>query len=469
MYMFVYFDDICIIILLQRGILFYNKNDTCYYDGEWQNDEKHGYGKLVYESGNYYVGEWMHNKKHGQGKMVWKNENTIYIGEWNNDKQHGIGIYYIGTQKYDIIKHNDDNYVCNSNSENNNNIDVVQLREGDYQFKITDSILYCINWYYGMFENGYRHGFGTYFYASGARYDGIWKKNLKHGKMQYIHENGNKYNGEFVNDTCSQLEQYRSCDLLLFYINIHENDNDNNNENKNDNEGDTQTQRQIINNIILRNISSLKTLYNTFVSKSPNNEYLMTLKQIWSLLNCYRDKLLSIENNLCQLSQLVFNSYLINHSQLQNESSFQKQLLTLDITNPDQPVPMTWFVNGLFQISQKCCGYNSNDSNSNSNSNSNCTYTPSKKFDIIISDMIVPFTNMVMANSIPTFWDRLNSRYTDLFNKNSRKLFDEKINLVGKYIIDSNLLQKNQVTETTYQKYLTSDSILQLLTVCTCY
>ena len=39
------------------------------------------------------------------------------------------------------------------------------------------------NMYDGEFVYGQRHGFGTFYYANGARYEGHWQQNLKCGKV----------------------------------------------------------------------------------------------------------------------------------------------------------------------------------------------------------------------------------------------------------------------------------------------
>ena len=39
------------------------------------------------------------------------------------------------------------------------------------------------NEYIGEFVNGYRHGRGKFYYASGATYDGEWVSNKKHGMV----------------------------------------------------------------------------------------------------------------------------------------------------------------------------------------------------------------------------------------------------------------------------------------------
>ena len=56
------------------------------------------------------------------------------------------------------------------------------------------------NMYDGEFDHGLRSGYGTFYYANGARYEGEWKDNMKHGKGKFIFKNGRVYEGTFEKD-----------------------------------------------------------------------------------------------------------------------------------------------------------------------------------------------------------------------------------------------------------------------------
>lgn len=53
------------------------------------------------------------------------------------------------------------------------------------------------NMFEGEFVNGLRHGFGTFYYANGAKYEGGWKNNMKHGKVGSIATLGQLCFGKF--------------------------------------------------------------------------------------------------------------------------------------------------------------------------------------------------------------------------------------------------------------------------------
>jgi len=54
--------------------------------------------------------------------------------------------------------------------------------------------------YTGEFQNSRMHGKGIFFYANGAKYLGTWKQGLRQGEGKLVFPNGNQYTGSFVND-----------------------------------------------------------------------------------------------------------------------------------------------------------------------------------------------------------------------------------------------------------------------------
>lgn len=72
----------------------WKKNDSLVicnqYTGDYYQDQKHGYGKFVWESGNWYEGQYYQDKRHGEGIMHWR-DGTIYEGQWQFGAQHGKG------------------------------------------------------------------------------------------------------------------------------------------------------------------------------------------------------------------------------------------------------------------------------------------------------------------------------------------------------------------------------------------
>lgn len=59
--------------------------------------------------------------------------------------------------------------------------------------------IYCCR-YEGEFQNGQRHGYGTLFYATGAKYQGQWQLEQKHGRGVFIFEDGTVFDGMFAHD-----------------------------------------------------------------------------------------------------------------------------------------------------------------------------------------------------------------------------------------------------------------------------
>jgi hypothetical protein len=51
-----------------------------------------------------------------------------------------------------------------------------------------------------MFKDGKRHGEGTLFCSTGARYEGQWQADKKHGEGLFVFEDGSVFAGQFIDD-----------------------------------------------------------------------------------------------------------------------------------------------------------------------------------------------------------------------------------------------------------------------------
>ncbi|XP_054970937.1 radial spoke head 10 homolog B2 isoform X7 [Pan paniscus] len=147
-----------------KGSIYYNQEGTCWYEGDWVQNIKKGWGVRCYKSGNIYEGQWEDNMRHGEGRMRWLTTNEEYTGRWERGIQNGFGTHTWFLKR---------------------------IRSSQYPLR---------NEYIGEFVNGYRHGRGKFYYASGATYDGEWVSNKKHGMGRLTFKNGRVYEGAFSND-----------------------------------------------------------------------------------------------------------------------------------------------------------------------------------------------------------------------------------------------------------------------------
>ena len=79
----------------------YTYPDGSKYEGDWEDNKKHGKGIYYYNNelwkGDKYEGDWENDNQHGKGIYYYNNEpikGDKYEGEWQDNKRHGKGIYY---------------------------------------------------------------------------------------------------------------------------------------------------------------------------------------------------------------------------------------------------------------------------------------------------------------------------------------------------------------------------------------
>ncbi|XP_052066462.1 radial spoke head 10 homolog B-like [Mytilus californianus] len=280
-----------------KGKMDYDSEGKSFYDGDWVNNVKHGWGARQYASGNAYQGMWFNNCRHGEGTMKWIDKDQIYTGNWENGIQHGMGQH----------------------------IWMLRRKLGS-QYPLR-------NMYDGEFVNGLRHGFGIFFYANGAKFEGGWKNNMKHGKGKFTFKNGRIYEGMFERDHIVEYPDFTmdgttTPDISMIRTRTplpNDNVSVHSNESRNTatpsfqldiehllNEF-TETDREEEGNqvlfVIMRHITHLRKIYNYYSclghDDNSDNTYIMNKMQFWRLLkDC---KLHHLEKSMMDMDRWLAN------------------------------------------------------------------------------------------------------------------------------------------------------------------
>ena len=129
-----------------------SKEGTQRYEGEWKEDKRCGFGKILYANGDRYEGEWLDNLKHGQGKFYYTNGN-FYEGGWLSNKKEGVGTYiFANGTRYD-----------------------------------------------GELKNDKINGRGICHHADGEVYEGEYREGKRHGRGRCVLPDGTVQDGYFEN------------------------------------------------------------------------------------------------------------------------------------------------------------------------------------------------------------------------------------------------------------------------------
>ena len=147
------------------------------YSGQFLNNKRHGFGRLVFASGGYYEGEFFEGSFEGKGKIV-NLEGFNYYGDFKANRKHGKG-----REEWS------DGSCFDGHFENG-------IKTGKGKFIWSDS-----SYYEGEFRNGKFHGYGVYEWSNGKKYEGMWDENRMHGKGKFTWPSGKIYVGEYENDT----------------------------------------------------------------------------------------------------------------------------------------------------------------------------------------------------------------------------------------------------------------------------
>ncbi|XP_032951988.1 radial spoke head 10 homolog B isoform X3 [Rhinolophus ferrumequinum] len=162
----------------------------CTYRGMFSEGLMHGPGTYIWADGLKYEGDFVKNVPMNHGKYTWPDGST-YEGEVVNGMRTGSGVFKCSSQPVSYIGH-----WCHGRRHGKNGFGTHTW----FLKRIPNSQYPLRNEYIGDFVNGYRHGHGKFYYASGAVYEGEWVSNKKHGMGRLTFKNGRVYDGLFSHD-----------------------------------------------------------------------------------------------------------------------------------------------------------------------------------------------------------------------------------------------------------------------------
>ena len=182
--------------------------DGEYYEGEWKMGDYEGKGVYQYGSGLRYEGEFVDGEWEGEGIIYYSN-GTTYEGELKNGFKHGYGredfltgAIYEGNHMYDEAN-GEGKYYYGEEGECLQEVTFVNsLAEGYGKEGCKDGYSYE-----GEYLNGLYHGQGKYVFEDGRIFEGKFKNSFfEFGKL--IFTNGDYYVGEFYEDLMSGYGTY---------------------------------------------------------------------------------------------------------------------------------------------------------------------------------------------------------------------------------------------------------------------
>ena len=192
------------ILLFSNGIKF---------EGQFVKNSFNGIGRHINIKGDLFEGSFINGKLNGNGIQKSLNGN-LYSGEFLNGKKNGFGIlktenYIYKGEFYDDLKNGKGKITFNK---------IKEFYEGEFKNNLIEGFgIYNYengDIYKGEFKNGKMNGKGLFIWKSGEEYYGNYVNGIKEGFGIYKYKNGKVYNGMFKNGKCNGFGKVRFGDCV---------------------------------------------------------------------------------------------------------------------------------------------------------------------------------------------------------------------------------------------------------------
>ena len=205
----------------QMTCIQYSKGGS--YNGYMRGEDRHGHGVYIDRHGNRYEGSWDSDKAHGYGKKEFCKTGDVHEGYYEKDKRHGWGMYhwangdkYVGSWSRGIM-HGEGTFMwARGDVYQGSWVDgkmrgkgVKKLSNGDVYdgfWKDDKAEGYgikrfaCGDVHEGNYAQDHRAGCGLYTWPNGDRFEGHWIAGKMNGRGRKAMANGDVYVGEWTDD-----------------------------------------------------------------------------------------------------------------------------------------------------------------------------------------------------------------------------------------------------------------------------
>ena len=206
-----------------------------YYQGQWKNKKKHGYGIIVEKDNSKYIGKFKNDQKSGEGWLFWPN-GDFYSGNFKKNQIHGegeikcsdgrviSGVFHTGKLAGSAkeIWQNGCTYEGNFDNLEKSGYGVLTIPfHSTYSGEFENNTLNGKGFlkfedgksYNGEWKNGRMHGFGKFKWPNGKYYVGNYVEDKKHGIGKLVYPDKKMYNGEWKDDLQHGKATYTFFDL----------------------------------------------------------------------------------------------------------------------------------------------------------------------------------------------------------------------------------------------------------------
>ena len=184
-----------------RGQMYYDKSKSTFYDGQWSNDEKSGFGVMSLPN-SHFEGDWRKNKLHGRSTMQTQKLRASLQLKAGQPTGNAIVEVSSGETFAGRIASGGDKQQIVFGTLRLTSSDVVEWMwedaktagSGDarVQFASGDSFV-------GAVQNYFLHGRGAYHFVEGHEYIGEFERGSITGRGLFRFQNGNVYEGTLKN------------------------------------------------------------------------------------------------------------------------------------------------------------------------------------------------------------------------------------------------------------------------------